>query len=148
AAPAESAALAEAAAPDYGPLGFEYKGLRFGIFDEAKPVLDALGAPDDTFTADSCAYQGQDCYYYYDGIELCVNDIEGVERVTGITLADDTVQTLQGFRIGSDVAALKDAGLDYSLSDGVYSFTHGSTLLRVRDAGDGTVAAIAYMPAE
>ena len=146
--PDPAVTAAEGVSPDYGPLYFDYRGLRFGIFDEARPILEALGAPADTFTADSCAYQGSDYYYYYDGIELCVNEVEGVERVTGITLADDTVQTPQGFCIGMDVAGLDGAGILFSRSGSVYSFTHGSTLLRVRDGGDGTVAAIAYMPAQ
>lgn len=148
----ESPAAAEApaaASPDYGPLGFDYAGLHFGIFDEAAPILEALGAPADTFVADSCAYQGSDCYYYYDGIELCVNNVDGVERITGITLADDTVQTPQGLRIGMDLAdAVGRMELEARESGGVYSFSYGSTMLRVRGDANGAVAAIAYIPAE
>ena len=112
-------------------------------------MLNALGEPLDTMVADSCAYQGSDYYYFYDGIEVCVNDVDGVERITGITLADDTVKTPQGLYVGMPVAdALAAMDLDYTDNDGVYCFTYGPAQLRVRDDGEGAVAAIAYIPAE
>ncbi|MBQ9411601.1 MAG: hypothetical protein IJU29_00690 [Oscillospiraceae bacterium] len=167
-APASTAAVDETAAPavsavpaapaqeqgsaavqaDYGPLRFTYGGVTFGIYDKAGPVLDALGEPADTFTADSCAYQGSDYFYYYDGIELCVNDIDGERYITGITLADDTVQMPQGVCIGMDIAeALEKLGMEYTQSGAVYSFVSGSALLHLRTGDDGSVTAIQYIPA-
>ena len=132
---------------DYGPLGYTFGGCSFGIFDQAEPVLDALGTPADTFTADSCAYQGSDYFYYYDGLELCVNDIDGVRYITGITPTDDTVPNPQGVRIGMDIAeALEKMNMDHTESGGVYSFVSGSTLLMIQTAADGTVKAIQYSP--
>ena len=87
--------------PDYGELYYASNDTKFGIMDPAEKVLEALGEPvNGTFESDSCAYQGKDYFYYYDGFEVMVNDVDGTKRITGITVADDTVQTPQGVRIG------------------------------------------------
>lgn len=133
---------------DYGELYFSANGCDFGIFDEAAPVLEKLGEPTGTFEADSCAYQGKDLFYYYDGFELMVNDVDGVERVTGITVTDDTVANPQGVKIGMDVTeAVELMGMEPKESSGVYSFTVGSCLMRLRSDDDNCVAAMEYMGA-
>ena len=146
---AETAAPADAGmTPDYGPLAFEYQGQRFGILDEAEPLLAALGDAQDLFVAASCAYQGDDYIYYYDGIELTVNEIGGVLRVSGIAVVDDTLKTPQGVAIGMDVqAALEAMDMDYVESDGVYTFSHGSAKLLLQANGQGEIIAIRYLPA-
>lgn len=89
--------------PDYGELYYVSGEVKFGIMDPAEEVLDALGEPQGTFESDSCAYQGKDMFYYYDGFEVMVNDVDGTLRITGITLADDTVSNPQGVKIGMDM---------------------------------------------
>lgn len=114
--------------------------------DPADSVLSALGDPDSTFESNSCAYQGKDKFYYYDGFELLVNDVDGTERVTGITVADDTVQTPQGVKIGmsiDDALALME-GMEYAQAGDTYKFTVGSTLLRLQVGEDNTIVAIEY----
>ena len=98
-----AAAEDEEEAPVYGPLGFVYNEVSFGILDEAEPVMEAIGEADDLFVSASCAYQGDDYIYYYDGLELTVNEIDGVSYVTGITLVDDMIETPQGVAIGMDI---------------------------------------------
>ena len=119
---------------------------RFGILDPAADVLAALGEPDSTFESNSCAYQGKDKFYYYDGFEVLVNDVDGTERITGITIADDTVSNPQGVKIGmkiDEALALMD-GIEYVQSGDTYKFTVGSTLFRLQAGDDGTVAAAEY----
>ncbi len=72
-------------------LYFESKGVRMEPWMEAAPVLAALGDPIGSFEADSCAYIGKDLFYWYPGFELTVNEVDGVDRITAITVADDTV---------------------------------------------------------
>ena len=98
--------------PDYGELYYASGEVKFGILDPAADVLTALGEPDSTFESNSCAYQGKDKFYYYDGFEVLVNDVDGTERITGITIADDTVSNPQGVKIGmkiDEALALMDA---------------------------------------
>lgn len=132
--------------PDYGELYYASGDAKFGIMDPADSVLSALGDPDSTFESNSCAYQGKDKFYYYDGFELLVNDVDGTERVTGITVADDTVQTPQGVKIGmsiDDALALME-GMEYAQAGDTYKFTVGSTLLRFQVGEDNTIVAIEY----
>lgn len=138
--------------PDYGELYYVSGEVKFGIMDPAEEVLDALGEPQGTFESDSCAYQGKDMFYYYDGFEVMVNDVDGTLRITGITLADDTVSNPQGVKIGMDMdEALSLMGApDYPESitvthnGGVYKLVSGSTMLRLKAGDDGTLAAAEY----
>lgn len=137
--------------PVYGPLGFVYRDLEFGLLDEAEPVMEELGEADDLFVSASCAYQGDDYIYYYDGIELTANEIDGVFRITGIVLADDMIQTPQGLTIGMDIEealklmeAVEDEELTVEENRGVYSFQHGPALLMVKADANGEITAIQY----
>ena len=132
--------------PDYGELYYTSDDTKFGIMDPAEEVLNALGEPvNGTFESDSCAYQGKDYFYYYDGFEVMVNDVDGVKRITGITVADDTVQTPQGLKIGmklEDAQALLTG--EYKQVGDVYKYTQGSTVLKLAVGDDGTLTAIEY----
>lgn len=139
----------------YGPLGFTYNDVDFGILDEAEPVMEAIGEADDLFISASCAYQGDDYIYYYDGLELTTNEIDGVFYITGIVIADDTLETPQGLKIGMDMAeALKlmeevtDEDMSFEENRGVYSYEYGPALLMIKTDSDGAITAIQYMPAE
>ena len=138
--------------PDYGELYYVSGEVKFGIMDPAEEVLDALGEPQGTFESDSCAYQGKDLFYYYDGFEVMVNDGDGTLRITGITLADDTVSNPQGVKIGMDMdealalmgAPDYPAAVKVTQSGGVYKRVSGSTMLRLKAGDDGTLAAAEY----
>lgn len=145
----------EEEAKPYGPLGFVYHDVSFGILDEAEPVMEELGEADDLFVSASCAYQGDDYIYYYDGLELTTNEIDGVFHITGIVLADDTIKTPQGLMIGMDIkealALMKeidDEELTMEENRGVYSFQYGPALLMIKADSNGEIAAIQYMPAD
>lgn len=128
---------------EYGELYFEANGARFGIYDETEEVLSALPAYRSTFSGQSCAFPGEDVSYFYAGFQILTNEVDGVSRITGITVTDDTVKTPQGLYIGmpeADAAAafpaLKDA--DWNLAD-------GTALLSVI-IDDGMVKEIVYTP--
>ena len=129
----------------YGELYFEADGVRFGIFDEAEAVLNALPAPRATFTGETCAFDSRDEFYYFSGFELMTNEIDGTARVTAITLADDTVKTPQGLYIGMP---MEDATAAFpALSQNGWQLTDGTAQLSVVIT-DGAVASIIYTPAE
>lgn len=156
AVPVETEAPAQEAAPDEGPeaapdLYFENKGVRMEPWMEAAPILAALGDPIGSFEADSCAYIGKDLFYYYPGFELTVNEVEGVDRITAITLADDTVTIPQGLRIYDEEEKLLDI-LGGTEENGVYAYENGLVLLliQVKDAGgdERRISSMEYRVAE
>ena len=133
------------------PLYFESKGVRMEPMMEAAPVLAALGEPIHSFEADSCAYLGKDKFYAYPGFELTVNEVEGVERITVITVTDDTIVTPQGLRIYDEEDKLLSL-LGGEEKNGAYGYEDGTTylLIQVKDVeGDSRrICAIEYRPVE
>lgn len=119
-------------------LYFEGKGVRMEPMMEAAPVLAALGEPMYSFESDSCAYVGtKDLFYYYPGFELTVNEVEGVNRITIIRVADDTVVIPQGLRIDDEEEKLLSI-LGGTEENGVYIYRSGQTelLIQMKDAED------------
>ena len=95
-----------------------------------------------------------DYIYYYDGLELTVNEIDGVLRITGIVLADDTVETPQGLTIGMEIGEalarmdeLEDEELQAEEENSIYSFRHGPALLLLKADKSGEITAIQYIAA-
>ena len=145
---AEPAAAPEEASPG-SELRFAAQGVECGIFDEADPVLEKLGEPLASYETQSCAYEGLDYLYDYDGFELSVNEIDGVRRITAISLLDDSVATPQGLRIGMPLQEALDAmRMDYREEGKSYCFLNGDTSLTVRVDSGGEVIAIDYFPAD
>lgn len=130
---------------NYDKLYYQSGSVKFGIMDEIDPVLTALGDPIGTFESESCAYQGSDFFYYYDGFELTANEIDGAMYITGISISDDTVAMPQGVKIGMSIdEALSLMNVDYTQSGSVYKFVEGATVLLIRAGEDNSVAAIEY----
>ena len=126
-------------------LYFEANGIKIHPYDLADDVLSALGEPSGTFESASCAYQGMDYFYYYDGFQLTVNDVEGTKRVTTITVVDDTVSIPQGVKIGStEDEMLTLMGDEYTVSSGLYVFVEDDTTLQIQ-IKESKVAAILYV---
>ena len=132
-------------------LYFESRGVRIEPMMAADPVLSALGEPIGTFEADSCAYIGKDIFYYYPGFELTVNEVEGTNRITAVSVVDDTVITPQGLRIYDEEEKLLSL-LGGTVENGVYTYHSGRTLLliQVKAAGDDVrrIATMEYRAAE
>lgn len=133
--------------PDYGELYFVSGDLKFGVMDDALSVMDALGEPSGCFENQSCAYQGTDMVYYYDGFELTTHELDGVDRVIGIKLTDDTVSTPQGLKVGMNrndcESILNDLGGEMSGAT-VYTAKCGSTALVVGFGSDNCISSIEY----
>ncbi|MBR4078575.1 MAG: hypothetical protein IKK29_00015 [Christensenellaceae bacterium] len=146
-APAEEETPAEEAPVEEvndDPYFFASNGVEIRIMDEAEAVLSALGDPMQTFEADSCAFQGKDYFYYYDGFQLMVNDVDGVKRITSITMVDDTVKAPQGIGIGSKEEDIAPAfGEDYTSASSMYVYRHDTTSLQI-SVLNGKVSAMVY----
>ena len=129
---------------EYGDLYFEANGVRFGIYDETEQVIPALPAYSSTFSEQSCAFPGADVSYSFDGFRITTNEIDGVSRITGISVKDDTVKTPQGLYIGMSEADARAAFP--ALSKSGWNLEDGTALLSVI-VSDGVVTRIEYSPA-
>lgn len=133
--------------PDYGELYFASGDVKFGVMDLADEVMDSLGSPSGSFEDQSCAYQGTDTVYYYDGFELTTHELDGENRVIGVKLTDDTVQTPQGLKIGMSMDDCQDIfdELGGEMSGAtVYKASCGSTVLIVGFGPDSCITSIEY----
>ena len=137
----------EVAAPEYDPLVFVSGNVTIDIMDNADEITAALGDPISSFEADSCAFQGKDLFLYYDGFQLTVNEVGGENKITAVTLVDDTVAMPDGIKIGSpeeDIAAIY--GDDFRQDGSIYVFSGvardgGEKQLRIK-AENGSVSAV------
>lgn len=129
----------------YGDLFFSADGFDFGIYDPMQDLLDHVSS-NTTFSGQSCAFDGDDIYYFFNGFEVMANVIDGTERITAITVDDDTVKTPDGLYIGmpeAELAAILDTTPDVG---GIYVTVDGTAQRNVT-VQDGFVRAIAYVPA-
>ena len=100
-------------------------GFLIYINEEAQKVTDALGEPSGgTYEALSCAFEGKDTFYYYDGFTLQTYEKDGKKYIYTITLEDDTVNTAEGVKIGDSFAAVTKAyGTDYVAAGNTYAYS-------------------------
>lgn len=99
---------------------------------EAAPILQALGAPSETFEQDSCAYQGKDIVYLYDGFEVSTYPVNGKECIASVYITSDKVSTPEGIKLGSSYEDMVKAyGKSYKEENGVYRYTSGTAELAV-----------------
>lgn len=136
---------ASGASDNQTTLYFQANDVKIHVYDLADDVLAALGDANNKFEAPSCAYQGVDVFYYYDGFQLTVNDIDGADHVSAVMVVDDTVSIPQGVKIGSTKEEmLQLMGDNYEEASGLYRFIEGYTTLQIQ-IKDDVVASILYV---
>lgn len=109
---------------------FEYNGTIIPMNVDAAPIVEALGEPTDYFEAASCAFQGMDKQYYYNGFELGTYPNGKKDLVSYVNFVDDTVTTDQGICLGSTLKELLAAyGKDYTAEGTSYVYKLGKSKL-------------------
>ncbi len=102
---------------------FESKGITIAMKDKVAPILKKLGKENDYFEADSCAFQGKEKTYTYNGFELHTYEKNKVDYVASIDFLDDTVSTKEGISLASNLEdVLKAYGNKYTEKSGVYTY--------------------------
>lgn len=125
------------------PLTFTYKDVEIALNAPAEALLEALGEPASYTEETSCAFEGLDKTYGYDGFYLQTYPSEDGDMVFGFWFVDDSVATAEGVSIGDTEAdVLKAYGSDAQ---------EGPLFMVVRDGGklsilltDGIVNSIQY----
>ena len=126
-------------------FAFKSKGIIIAIDDQAEGILKQLGDPMEYFEAPSCAYQGLDKTYYYNGFEVTTYTDQEVDYIASVLLVDDTVTTDKGVYIGSSVDDVVEAyGGDFEETTGQYTYSKGDSELQFIFKDD-LVVSIMYM---
>ena len=75
---------------------------------DAAPVLEALGEPVSYFEAASCAFEGLDKIYTYNGFEIDTYPSKDRDLVSAVILKDDSIATPEGICIGDSLEKLRE----------------------------------------
>ena len=124
---------------------FVYNNVPIPLNQKAAPILQDLGKEQSYFEAPSCAFQGLDKIYYYNGFELSTYPNQGVDYISAIDLMDDSVSTEEGVYIGSSLEDVIEAyGEGYTEENGMYTYILGETKLNFL-IENNEVTAITYL---
>lgn len=126
--------------------GFHYEanGVTINMNVDAAPIVEALGEPKDYFEAASCAFQGLDKIYYYNGFELGTYPSGSKNMISYVNFLDDSVTTEKNIYLGSSLDELITAyGEDYTKDGSSYVYILGTTKLTFI-VEDDAVTSITY----
>ena len=121
-----------------------YQGCALPANADFAPLLAYLGDPVNYFEAESCAFEGLDKTYTYDGVEIVTYPDEDVDRISSVRILSEAVSTPEGITIGStpeDVTAAY--GEDYTAMGQQYTYEDGDCLLSVLFQ-DGKAVSVEY----
>lgn len=111
---------------------------------EAAPIVGKLGEAISYFEAESCAFQGTDRIYTYDGFQLNTYPLNDVDYVSSVFFTSDAVSTPEGLEIGSSKEDMLAAyGEEYTEEYDQYTYNKGDSRL-VFLLEDGAVTSIEY----
>ena len=123
---------------------FTSNGVEVKMNAEADPIVEALGEPVSTFEAPSCAFQGTDYIYTYDGFQINTYPLDDVNYVSSVVFMSDAVSTSEGLEIGKTKDDMIAAyGEDYTEEYDQYTYTRGDSQLVVL-IEDGYISSIEY----
>lgn len=124
---------------------FQSNGVDIAMNAPADDVVEALGEPISTFEAPSCAFQGTDWTYTYDGFQVNTYPLDDVNYISSVVLTSDAVSTPEGLEIGGTLENMVAAyGEDYTEEYGQYTYTRGDSQLSVL-IEDGAITSIEYL---
>lgn len=109
---------------------FETKEVAIAMNAEVAPIVEKLGDSKGYFEAESCAFQGMEKTYTFDGFDLYTYEIDGIDSVASISFLDDNVKTKEGVYLYSSLEEILDAyGDDYEENLGLYTYVLGDSKL-------------------
>lgn len=120
------------------------KNVTFSVGDDADEVTARLGECNSSASAPSCAGEGFDEVYRYNGFRIIVHrDAKGA-KITEIDLSSDLLPTAEGVFIGDDADKIKEIyGEGDGFSGGVEYIAEGCRLRFF--ITDGRVTGIKYL---
>lgn len=102
---------------------FEVNGVSIAMNEKAAPIIEKLGKPKSYFEADSCAFQGKEKTYTYNGFELHTYEKDKTDYTLSIIFLDDSVSTKEGITLSSSLSDVKKVyGDKFKQDKGLYIY--------------------------
>ncbi len=134
-----------AAAVNHSGFLFESSGVTMGMNEDVAPIVSGLGDYNNYAESPSCAFNGLDKIYSYNGFDLYTYPKGKKDYVNSVYFTDDTVSTPEGIRLGSTTEEMLAAyGEDYTEEYGVYTYTKEKSALSFI-VTDGIIESIEYV---
>lgn len=103
---------------------FTYQGTTVEIDADAASVIEKLGEPVTYFEAPSCAFEGLDKIYTYNGFELDTYPNADIDYISAIIFKDDSITTTEGIGIGDTIEKLEQTyGSENTKEDGMLVYS-------------------------
>lgn len=102
---------------------FVASGVTVEVDADMAPILQALGEPASYFEAASCAFEGLDKIYTYNGFEIDTYPAQDKDLVSAVVLKDDSVTTAEGICIGDSLEKLLEAYGEATQDNGMVVYT-------------------------
>ena len=102
---------------------FAASGVTVEVDADMAPILQALGEPASYFEAASCAFEGLDKIYTYNGFEIDTYPAQDKDLVSAVVLKDDSVTTAEGICIGDSLEKLIEAYGEGTQENGMVVYT-------------------------
>ncbi len=110
---------------------FSYLDTVITMDAEAGPLIEALGGAKGFTETASCAFDGVEKTYYYGSFYLTTYPKDGVDRVSKVWFADDSVTTPEGICIGSSREEVQEAYGSEATGDDVFTLFQGNSILTI-----------------
>lgn len=139
----ETSGGADNKAPE-GGYKFTYKGFDVVPGAEAAPVIKAFGEPKDQFEGASCAGQGLDIIYTYDGFKIYAYEENGVELIDGVEIEDSLIDC-NGLHVGDKLDDAKNVfGTPTQEDEFGLLYRSGNTAVQISCDSFGEIISIMY----
>ena len=139
----ETSGGADNKAPE-GGYKFTYKGYDVVPGAEAAPVIKAFGEPKDQFEGASCAGQGLDIIYTYDGFKIYAYEENGVELIDGVEIEDSLIDC-NGLHVGDKLDDAKNVfGTPTQEDEFGLLYRSGNTAVQISCDSFGEIISIMY----
>lgn len=123
---------------------FSSEGVTFTVGDDADEISGALGEPNSISKAPSCAGEGQEELYVYNGFRIYAHRDARACIISAIELTNDTVTTIENVRIGDKSEKIFDKYGNATDNNGTVEYVADGCILRFA-IRDGRISGIKYL---
>ncbi|MCL2873639.1 MAG: hypothetical protein FWE29_01755 [Defluviitaleaceae bacterium] len=111
-------------------LYFTHNGVQINMNDDMSGVLEKMGEPLHMFESPSCAFEGIDRIFYFEGFIIDTYPHNGNDYVLSIVFRDDSASTQRGISLGSNYDDMIAAyGNDYVNMLNLFSYVQDGVRL-------------------